>query len=354
MPVCSSCEEKQPRDAFSGKQLKQSAGARKCLACVKLALHDVLVDRLHNCSPNMRLAFDELANEAKQALEATVEERLTEWQERVEDLERQAEFGGDEGDEYATRCPLEERFHVLGWSRSGDPEDEVVLVHNVLTPEQCDAILAATSLRAAARGGWDSKRHPHHPTTDMRCAEACADAPAVEQMVRAAVFKRICEPLASRWAGERFLAEHLTFRDLFFVRYSANEGEQRGLSMHRDGSAFSFNVLLSDPSDFDGGGISFSIKGWPKGHGKTVTIPRGAALVHSGSLLHGGRDITRGTREILVGFMDMPKERTEPPSAGELQKACAAAARETFHKFGSGAWSRAELLPDGSALPLSA
>ena len=40
-------------------------------------------------------------------------------------------------------------------------------------------------------------------------------------------------------------------------RYSAATGEQRALSMHTDGSIFSFNLLLNSPDDFDGGGTFF-------------------------------------------------------------------------------------------------
>ena len=134
------------------------------------------------------------------------------------------------------------------------------------------------------------------------------------------------------------------------------DGEQRGLKLHKDGSLFSFNILLSSPSDFDGGGTFFTLPGWPKDHGHTVSIPRGAALVHSGSRTHGGRDITRGTRDLLVGFMGLPKVAPSPPSdgAGFTRDACTEAARESFCKFGAGAWKRAKPTPEGTALPLSA
>ena len=55
---------------------------------------------------------------------------------------------------------------------------------------------------------------------------------------------------------------------------SAAEGEQRGLNMHADGSLFSFNVLLTDPAEFEGGGTFFSLPYAPHGHGKTVSVPR--------------------------------------------------------------------------------
>jgi len=265
------------------------------------------VEEMHNCSPNMQAAFLALPPETVKELEAMAEEGLNDWQQRTDDLEREAEFGADNGT--YTMAPLDDRFTVLGWSRvqRDSTENEVCVVHDVMTPAQCDAILLAVQSRADVRGGWDTTRHRYYPTTDMRLVEACKDAPEVEQLIRQIVFEKICKPLATRWGGAGFLPEHLVFTDLFFVHYSAEGNEQRGLEMHRDGSLFSFNVLLNDPSEFDDGGTFFAIPGWPVGHGKTVTLPRGHALVHSGSMLHGARDITRGRRDILVGFMGRPK-----------------------------------------------
>ena len=111
------------------------------------------------------------------------------------------------------------------------------------------------------------------------------------------------------------------------------------MDLHADGSLFTFNLLLTDPSSFEGGGTIFT---HPGGDGHTVTVPRGAALVHSGGRVHGGREITQGTRNLLVGFMGLPRQTPDRPRDGPFSpNACAVAARESFYKFGDGAWSRA-------------
>ena len=74
-------------------------------------------------------------------------------------------------------------------------------------------------------------------------------------------------------------------------------GQQRALETHTDGSIFSFNVALSDPAAFDGGGT------WFEPLDVTVRPPRCAAIGHSGQLRHAGVEITRGERYILVGFV---------------------------------------------------
>ena len=48
-------------------------------------------------------------------------------------------------------------------------------------------------------------------------------------------------------------------QDAFVVRYDA--AGQGGLATHTDDSELSFNLLLSEPADFDGGGTSFEAAG---------------------------------------------------------------------------------------------
>ena len=338
---CSACAKSWPLEKFPAIQRTRPANRRRCAACVLKLLDGGRMNwearkehARHNLTPNMTAAYAELHPNALRDLELMAETRLAAWCE--------AELADRDVSDDACAPPPDARFEVLDWSRlDGGPDtlNEVCLVHDVLTSAQCDAALEAIHARAATRGGWQTDRHRFHPTTDMRCAEALFDCPAVEQMVRAAVFSKVCEPLAGRWAGAGYLAEHLVFRDLFFVHYSAADGAQRGLKLHEDGSLFSFNVLLNSPSEFDGGGTYFTLPGGPKEHGHTVSIPRGAALVHSGRRKHGGRDITRGTRDLLVGFMGLPRVAPSAPSDGA---GFTVAARESFCKFGAGAWSRAD------------
>ena len=88
--------------------------------------------------------------------------------------------------------------------------------------------------------------------------------------------------------------DHLNFKDMFVAKYTP--AGQPGLGAHTDGSAFSFNVLLSDTRDFEGGGTSFV----RLGH---VAPSQGDVLVHRGSLRHQGNPVTQGCRYILVGFV---------------------------------------------------
>jgi len=68
--------------------------------------------------------------------------------------------------------------------------------------------------------------------------------------------------------------------------------------MHYDGSALTWSLSLSDPSEFSGGGTYFRFLR------KTLRLRQGQVLVHPGDLFHKGVDITAGERMLIVCFMD--------------------------------------------------
>lgn len=99
---------------------------------------------------------------------------------------------------------------------------------------------------------------------------------------------------------------HLT-RRLTPCRYDATTaGGQRELEIHRDGSLLTFNILLSDPGTFSGGGTMLEPLD------AVVRPSQGACIVHSGHWRHAGHPITAGKRYILVGFIDARDARIRP------------------------------------------
>lgn len=56
------------------------------------------------------------------------------------------------------------------------------------------------------------------------------------------------------------------------------------------------NLALSHPRDYVGGG-TFIVD-----VGRVIKLDQGEFLLHPGSLVHGGMDITDGTRYLLVTF----------------------------------------------------
>ncbi|KAJ1458785.1 hypothetical protein M885DRAFT_512597 [Pelagophyceae sp. CCMP2097] len=166
--------------------------------------------------------------------------------------------------------------------------------HGCLSAEECFKVTALAEKHVAANG-WLTKRHNVHATTDF----SLFDAPAVMAAAKPAVMRAAMPSLHKLFfAGAEDIG--LTLNDLFYVRYSAEvEGGQRSLEPHRDGSLVSFSIMLSDPStDFDGGGTLLV------GKGETLSpTHRGDLVAHSGKVLHAGANVTRGRRDLLVGFV---------------------------------------------------
>jgi hypothetical protein len=74
--------------------------------------------------------------------------------------------------------------------------------------------------------------------------------PICQQLLQSRIAPRICYAYGLPPGS-------LLAHDLFIVYYCAEKGGQRGLAVHSDESHYSFNLLLSPASEFDGGGTWF-------------------------------------------------------------------------------------------------
>lgn len=181
------------------------------------------------------------------------------------------------------------------------PHQNGYLLHKsnkpIFTPEECQFIINEAEYTASTNNrGWTTKRHGNYPTTDLPLSEL----PNTLQFFRYALFQRIY-PLLRHQFGVYLPdgGKNLRVADGFVVKYDAEDNEcgQKELKPHRDGSILSFNILLNQSSEFDGGGT------WFASLNDVVTIEQGMVLSHSSSLLHGGHGITRGRRYIMVCFV---------------------------------------------------
>lgn len=104
---------------------------------------------------------------------------------------------------------------VIAQPASLPPSDDVidgplppVRVTMVLSPRECDALIAAAEEAAEARGGWETRRHVRAATTDI----SVWDNPALRQLVT---------PLVTAKAHEvpgLFGTGPVEFSDVFVVR----------------------------------------------------------------------------------------------------------------------------------------
>ena len=177
------------------------------------------------------------------------------------------------------------------------------VVKKVWSISECERVLSGV-LAYTKKSGWTSQRHRGHASTrDVQSREV----EAVDMWVRTSIKERLWPLLARRHDLD---LESFAFRDLFFVKYSAEKSGQCGVGIHRDGTVLSFNILLNSEDDFEGGGT------YMEATDVVHTISRGDCLVHSGKVRHGGSPISSGNRFILVGFLDAQQEGRRTVATG--------------------------------------
>ena len=173
-------------------------------------------------------------------------------------------------------------------------------IPNIISNEICDLIInesekyAADNITTENPDGWTHSRHANYPTTDIPINNIDNLKTIVMNIVKIDIF----EIISNIYNVNKY---HLDCNDVFVVKYTA-EGQNK-LDKHRDGSAFSFNILLNSPNDFVGGGTIIE----ENGKEILVTNTKGGIVVHTGSCFHQGRIIEKGKRYILVGFISYLK-----------------------------------------------
>lgn len=166
--------------------------------------------------------------------------------------------------------------------------DFILSLEGCFSGEECSSILSST-FDYVNEYSWSTKRHTAYPTRDV----AVRNLPAlrgdfINHLVELKVLPHICKETG-------FMPSDLYVVDLFVVNYEAHIG-QKGLATHTDGCLISFNVLLNDSAEFEGGGTMIN--------SSLYRLERGGCIVHDAKLPHSGVPISRGQRLILVGFLE--------------------------------------------------
>jgi len=159
----------------------------------------------------------------------------------------------------------------------------------IYTPEMCRYIINESEKHASNNGGWTTQRHKKYPTTDLSVDKI----PSIFTLVLETLNTIIGKIKESYGLNEEIIFD---IKDLFVVKYKHDE--QNHLELHHDESFISFNILLSNHSNFEGGGTYFE-------DGITTYLEQGDILIHSSRTKHAGQRITKGERYILVGFLDI-------------------------------------------------
>ena len=231
---------------------------------------------------------------------------------------------------------------------------------DALTPKECWSFISS----AQALDKWQLASHTPYPTMDThvdQLLDLVPQRPPVASSTSAGKESQKLErswvggfihhrlyPLLARLYGLR--VEDLWLKELVVIRYqvsssNADDGhhgdggknhhhaehesttftstpaataapsQPAGVGSHRDASVISFNILLSAPTDFQGGGTFFPAaaredddsgrSGYLANNsiGLLVELKQGGMVIHAGKAEHEGRAISSGRRYVLAGFV---------------------------------------------------
>lgn len=216
-----------------------------------------------------------------------------------------------------------------------------------LSPDQAGVCLKLARDYAEETSCWenvDQVRHVNYRTADFSLLdEECPELMDYLNQIdfHEKIFTQISQAFGLSTDDDE--DHYMTYLDLFCVNYQAsgdNDENSDGndvldrLEPHRDGSLFSFTVLLSCPeADFSGGGTFFDAlqnlddeidtNKLVSKEGVLRPHQAGDAVLHTGKTLHGAEATTSGQRTVLVGFVDLEQNQQRRfIRPGALRDAC--------------------------------
>ena len=163
------------------------------------------------------------------------------------------------------------------------------IVKKYYQPEICNWIINESEIYATNNGGWLTTRHDNYPTTDLPIDKI----PTIFSFILTTFAKNIDIIKKSYCITNSTI---FNIEDIFIIKYDINS--QNELELHSDQSSITINMLLSNTSDFEGGGTYFE-------DGITTYLEQGDMIIHNGHVKHSGLKITNGKRYVLVAFIKL-------------------------------------------------
>lgn len=162
--------------------------------------------------------------------------------------------------------------------------------NKIYSKDICEWIINESEKYATINGGWTTTRHENYPTTDL----SISNIPNLFKFVLSSV-QFLFPTITAFYHIPNTI--RLNIVDFFIVKYDATR--QNKLEYHKDGSHISFNILLNDETDFEGGGTKF------ENTQDVVKLSQGDMLFHCSKLKHCGLPISFGKRYLLVCFINL-------------------------------------------------
>lgn len=192
------------------------------------------------------------------------------------------------------------RIHMVDYAKK-------VFAVDLRSPETCDKIVKRSEdhcrdVRLQKKKGEDDPITWRKLYTYTKMDLPCAEVPGMAELYTDDIIsdvKKVVGSIFGNVQGANRLRPR-SWKEPHLLKYQKIEGQKphTGVEMHYDGCDITWQIMLSEPGDYDAGGTYFRYLR------KTVVVDKGQVLIHPGELYHKGVDITRGTRRMIVGFMD--------------------------------------------------
>ena len=167
--------------------------------------------------------------------------------------------------------------------------NKTFVLKNFIDTDYCNELINESN-NYADKNGWKTNRHNYFPTTDNEITK--------EWSCYAKLSNKIEETLIPKYTEIFQLEENinLKIKELFVVKYDVKN--QKELDLHRDSeNVYSFVIALNN--EYEGGGTYFM------GNNETIKINTGDVVLFSGSNFHQGKEITKGKRYIITGWLEI-------------------------------------------------
>ena len=166
----------------------------------------------------------------------------------------------------------------------------LIAIPDMLTPTEITAMRNALDTAQWTDGAYSAQGHARSVKKNRQGAR---EDPAVKGVVEMVKKRLLAHPVFVAAARPD------RFARLLVSRYGEGDGYGRHVDApYIDGvrTDISFTLFLSDPGDYDGGGLAIDEE-------ETVRLPQGGCFVYPADRLHAVETVTRGERLAIVGWV---------------------------------------------------
>ena len=179
-----------------------------------------------------------------------------------------------------------------------------VTIKPLISATECASMIAD----AEAHASWHTAGRSAHYASRAGASVSILDLPDALALVNSKLLPALLPALGDAFPTGMLNAD-IRLQEARLVKYNATAG-QTELGMHRDGPVVTATVALNAPQEYEGGGTlieALGTAGQPANGAPDAAaafrVPRGCAVLHPGSVRHGGAELTSGVRYILVCFL---------------------------------------------------